>query len=135
MTRRDRALQLLQGVLRLLVAEGCGRPAYGTSRSNAARLVLIDEHLKAERFLKHGRHFGDGSDSGFDGTGEAGLGGDDEGQRVLGVAGGAAGCCRCWHRPLQASRDGRDDAGLVLHDEAKIPGGHELTGDGALLDR
>ena len=49
--------------------------------------VVGDEHLEAEGGLEHAVHASDGADSLLDGGGEAGLGGDDEGETVFGVAG------------------------------------------------
>ena len=91
--------------------------------------------MQAERALEHAVHLGHGGDGLLDGGGEAGLGGDDEGQAVLGVAGALEDGVDVGADFGERAGDGGDDAGLVVDDEAEVVRGEEFAGDLAACGR
>ncbi len=91
--------------------------------------VFDGEHLEVERGFEHAVHGGDGGDGGGDGGGEAGLGGDDEGKAVLGVARALEERVDVGADTGECAGDGGDNSGLVVDDEAEVVRREELAGN------
>ena len=91
----------------------------------------MDEDLQAERWLEHAVEMAHACDGLSDDTGKARLRGDDEGEAVLGVAGALQDGVDVGSDARECAGDGGDDAGFVIHDEAQVMRGDELSGDGA----
>ena len=90
--------------------------------------------MQAEGAFEHAVEFGEGAEGFLDGGGEAGFGGDDEGQAVFGVAGALQEGVDVGSDFGECAGDGGDDTGLIVYYEAKVVRGEEFAGDLAFAD-
>jgi hypothetical protein len=95
--------------------------------------VFEGEDLETEWGLEHEVELGHLVHGGGEGGAGAGLGGDDEGQAVAGVAAVLKDGVDVDGGVAEDAGDGGDDAGAVGDDEAEIVGGEEVSGYGERL--
>jgi len=99
------------------------------SASLVGVVVVDDKDLHDLRGLDHELHFGHLGDGFIERGTQAGLGGDDEGEAVAGVAAVLQDGVDVDANLGERAGDGGDDAGGVFDNEAQVVRGEDVSGD------